>query len=312
MEKTNEKEKLEFEALRNQLSVYKDTMIDMFGKYFLTLTDEGNIYLLSEDGVKYKYVKDNEENKIKFFSKNNFDCDEITIFQVEDKVAVSERKVEFHEKGACVECIDRIYGKSSITSDKNTLLDLRSINYVVDDSDFYSISDLFEHDIVENASKLTTKFSAHMRFLYRFPDELRLHASTMYPTHVYFNNEDISYVYEFVYGGDKVKRIYDLYKGNLKINSSDFKMLKTGLVDERSFNFQYKEINEQVEALIGKKLNINHKKEILEEQIKKELNNYPTFEDIKNDTNTSEKSEITTQKEEKPKSFIKRLFAKKN
>ena len=40
-----------------------------------------------------------------------------------------------------------------------------------------------------------------------------------------------------------------------KINRSQIqkhiKMLKTGLVDERSFNFQYKEINEQVEVMNG-------------------------------------------------------------
>ena len=129
---------------------------------------------------------------------------------------------------------------------------------------------------------------------------------------VYFNNEDISYVYEYVYGEDKVKRIYDLYKGNLKIDSSDFKMLKTGFVDARSFNFQSKQINEQIESLIGKKLNVNYKKVILEEQVNKELDNIPSFEEVKKEEITNDNAETTTQTQEKPKSFFKRLFTKKN
>ena len=300
-----------FEILRKKLYEYKDVLDDVFGNYVLTLTTDGNIYLLTRDGIKYKYIIDKDTDKIKFLNRKKFNCDEITIFKAEDKVAVAERKINFHQKGACVECLDRIYGKTSKSSSKNELLDLRSINYVIDDREFYSLADLFDQEFVRSSSKLTTEFSVHMKYLYRTKNEIRPFSSTIYPTHVYFNHEDISHVFEYVYGENKVKRVYNLYKGNLKKDSSDTRMLITGLVDEDSFNYQNKKISAEVESLIGKPINIDNNAKEIEEYINSQLNYQAhSTEKIQVKDKSTEKIE-STKIEENPKCFIKRLFTRK-
>ena len=108
-----------------------------------------------------------------------------------------------------------------------------------------------------------------MKFFHKVEGEIRSYVSTIYPSHVYFNGEDISQVYEFVDGIDKISRIYNLYTGNVKKESDDIKTIIAGLVDENSFNYKNKNIGNQVQELIGEIRNIDIQEQMIEEYIAK-------------------------------------------
>ena len=125
----------------------------------------------------------------------------------------------------------------------------------------------------------------------------------MYPTHVYFNHDDISYIYDYVDGKDKLNRIYNLYKGSYKIDSKDVNSLLTGLVDLDSYNLRKKKTNNRVEELIGEKLDDDDSKDkILEDYIMSHIDTFEADNDAYFLPKKEEKSKV--------KRLIKRIFTK--
>ena len=82
---------------------------------------------------------------------------------------------------------------------------------------------------------------------------------------------DISYVYEFIDGIDKVSRIYNLYTGNLETITEDIITIGTGFVDESGFNYRKQHIDEKVQNLIGAVRCIDVQDQIVEEYIEEHL-----------------------------------------
>ena len=268
MEDINNRKKYEY--LRKILRNYRDALLDVFGEYELCISETGIIFIKSASGKKFIYLEDSiAEDCLCFSNKDDYSYNSFCFSTMKNGISVSETKIDLHEHGYNVENIERLYGKSRYEKDKNALLDLQSTNYVI--KGIASFANLMDIDFLESNSVLTTTFSAHMKFFYQVEQEPRNMVSTPYPTHVYFNGEDISYVYEFVDGIDKVSRIYNLYTGNFETITEDIIAIGTGFVDESSFNYRKQNIDEKVQDLIGAVRCIDVQDQIVEEYIEKHL-----------------------------------------
>lgn len=260
--------KKQYELLKETIINYHDALIDIFGEYELCTSKDGIIFIKSECGKTFVYIPDLQDNNcICFSNRDDFTYDGFYFSFVENGISVNEIKVDLHRKGANVEFVQRLYGKSRYDKNRNALLDLQSTNYVV--KSYSSFGNLMDIDFLEANSVLTTIFSAHMKYFHQIEGEIREFASTFYPSHVYFNGEDISQVYEFVDGIDKISRIYDLYIGNVKEDSNDMKTINDGLADENSFDYKIRHIGNQVQNLIGELRDIDVQLEMEERLIEK-------------------------------------------
>ena len=162
-----EEVKLQLENLKEQLEEYKEVMQDTFGSYLIGITDEGKISLLSEDGEKFEFLEDKNNTGIICFRKDGgFSYKGYTISKSGTKTTVTETNIKMHEKGASVEYVDRIYGKSNYHKCDNTLEDLMSVICAVEDKYFEKLSDLINPEFTRGVASHTTEFSAHMRYFY--------------------------------------------------------------------------------------------------------------------------------------------------
>lgn len=260
----------QYELLKKMIIYYRDALNDVFGKYELCISKNNTIFIKSESGKKFIYIPGSiDKNCICFSTKDEYSYDGFCFELVENEISVNEIKVDLHKKGANVELVQRLYGKSRYNKGKKTLLDLQSTNYVIKGN--YSFENLTDTDFLERTSALTTIFSAHMKYFHQIEGEIRRFVSTIYPSHVYFNGEDISQVYEFVDGIDKISRTYNLYVGNVKKESDDIKIIITGLADKNSFNYKNKNIGNQVQELIGELMDMDVHEQMIEEHIERNL-----------------------------------------
>lgn len=262
--------KKQYELLKEMIFNYNDALIDIFGNYELCISKNDTIFIKAESGKRFIYIPGSiEKNCICFSTKDEYSYDGFCFGLVENEISVNEIKVDSHKKGANVEFVQRVYGKSRYDKDKKALLDLQSTNYVIKGN--CSFENLTDTDFLERNSSLTTIFSAHMKYFHQIEGEIRSFVSTIYPSHVYFNGEDISQVYEFVDGIDKISRIYNLYVGNVKKESDDIKIIITGLADKNSFNYKNKNIGNQVQELIGELMDMDVHEQMIEEHIEQHL-----------------------------------------
>lgn len=242
--------KVNFEELREKLLKFKDALEDNFGNYELKCFADGVYFIELGNGKKV------------FSDTAKFDCLAFTyrvdyyfegyIFKCdEDEIVVNQIKIDQHRHGYLVEIITKLYGKSRFDKNKKALLDLESTTYIVVDNAYEY---LFDEDYLREHSLLTTTFSAHMKGFKQVEGEAREIASTIYPSHVYFNDKDISSTYEFIDGIDKVSRIYNFYIGNVDKDSEDLKILDTGLADANSLCYRKRMIGNKVVELIGEKM----------------------------------------------------------
>lgn len=267
---SNNDAKKQYELLKQMIVNYNDALIDIFGNYELCISKKDTIFIKAESGKKFIYILGSiDKNCICFSTKDEYSYDGFCIEFVENEISVNEIKVDSHKKGANVEVVQRLYGKSRYDKDKKALLDLQSTNYVIKGN--CSFEKLTDTDFLERNSSLTTIFSAHMKYFHQIQGEIRSFVSTIYPSHVYFNGEDISQVYEFVDGINKISRIYNLYIGNVKKESDDIKIIITGLADKNSFNYKNKNIGNQVQELIGELMDIDVHEQMIEEHIEQHL-----------------------------------------
>ena len=267
MEQTNNKEL--YEWLKKEVIKFHDALTNIFGNYELGITRSGHIYLYSEPGTMYVFnTKSKESNDLCFTYQDLYKYDIFKLSLVDNGIISNELKINTHTKGFNVETVERVYGKSRYDQNKNALLDLKSTNYVL--KDYESIVKLMNTDYLQKNTLLTTTFSAHMKYFGKMPRESRS-ITAMYPSHVYFNGEDISHIYEFVDGIDKISRIYDLYSGNVMKESEDINIILTGIADNNSFNFKYRNIGKEIQSLIGEPVDINTQIKIVEEYIKAQL-----------------------------------------
>lgn len=252
----------QFEYLKQDILKYNDALIDIFGDYYLDKPQFGNIFLCSELGTTYLLSSGSmKENSLCFSYRDNYKYNMFNFYPIENGIMVNEIIIILHKNGVNVEIVERLYGKSKYDKNKNVLLDLQSTNYVIKNCS--SVGELMNIDFLQKESILTTIFSAHMKSFYQIKGEIRSYVSTIYPSHVYFNGEDISQVYEFVDGIDKISRIYNLYSGNFRMKSEDFFIINTSLADESSFNYKNRNIGNKVEELIGEPYDIDEKKVVL-------------------------------------------------
>lgn len=259
--------KSEFEYLKESIDKYNDALVDIFGEYELCISDNNIIiYLKSSSGKKFLYVPGSlEKDCICFSSKDDYKYDGFCFSCGDNEILVNEVKVDLHRNGANVERVERVYGKSRYDINRDTLLDLYSINYVI--KKYSSFGELLDLNNLENNSLFTTFFSAHMRHYYQIPGESRSYTDSIYPSQVYFNGEDISRVYEFVDGIDKISRIYNLYCGNVKRESCDIETIISGLVDIDSYNYKNKKIESYIHDLIGEVKDVDVQDEMIQEYI---------------------------------------------
>ena len=258
------------ELLKEMIINYHNALIDIFGEYELYISEKDIIFIKSESGKIFVYIPNSKDkNYVCFSNKDEYTYDGFCFELVENEISVNEIKVDLHKKGADVEFVQRLYGKSRYDKNKKALLDLQSTNYVI--KGYTSFGDLMDTDFLQKNSTLTTTFSAHMKYFRQIEGEIRSFVSTIYPSHVYFNGEDISQVYEFVDGIDKISRIYNLYVGNVEKESDDIKTIITGLVDENSFNYKNKKIGNQVQELIGELRDMDVQDQMIEEYIEQHL-----------------------------------------
>ena len=256
-------EKINFEELGLKLLKINDALEDVFGSCELNSFANGVYFIGLENGKKY--FCDNEKfDCLCFTYRADYDFEGYVFKLVEDEIIVNQIKIAQHRNGYLVEVVTRLYGKSRFDKNKKALLDLESTTYVMNN---YAYENLLDEDYLKEHSLLTTTFSAHMKGFKQVEGEAREIASTIYPSHVYFNGNDISSTYEFIDGIDKVSRIYNLYIGNVDKDCEDLEMLNTGLVDVSSLGYRKRMIGDEVFKLIGEKMDYDVFDEMLDEHI---------------------------------------------
>jgi len=255
---------------RNLVGIYYDALKDIFGNFCLKTIDESNMTIVSESGDTYKCLPNSQEKGGLVISrKSRFQYDGFWFSITENKIYVTEIKVDLHKCGANVEIILRDYGKSRYDKNHNALLDLQSTNYVV--KNYSDVNQLFDEDFLKTNSLLITAFSAHMKYFYKVQGEAREFVTSIYPSHVYFNGEDISIVYECVDGIDKISKIYGLYSGNISrtYDNNDIDTIINGIAGEGCYDYRQKHIGEQIRSLIDEKLDVDIQEQMVEELIEK-------------------------------------------
>lgn len=188
---------------------------------------------------------------------------------IDDKGNCHQRKVEKREKGFVITDITKDYDFSKRFDNKLVLVDLKENRYVLTNEkvkkilkneDLNKISlislslKLYPKNIAE-FSDLTTIFSTHMNYYYSSLD-FREIKNNIYPTKTYFNDEEISHLYDLVDGHDKLYRIHDLYNGLINNrDKTDIHTIHLGLLTKSGFDLRtLKGITEQENALIGESL----------------------------------------------------------
>ena len=101
-------------------------------------------------------------------------------------------------------------------------MDIYNNSYVIDgnvDSD-----KLKNTEYLEECSITKLSFSAHMKHFVKIPEQARSFKDSIYPSNVYLNSQNISKVYCFVDGINKISKVFDIYCGN--INAKNFEDLR--------------------------------------------------------------------------------------
>lgn len=246
---------------------YKDVLSNILGEFTVEEID-GERYLKTEDNKQYRiYPSKDKESDLCFCRTTEYTSQDFILTDFADEILVNEMKMTVHKGGVNVETIDRLYGISIFDKHKKALTDLTSHNYVIFTEDYSEPTDLLNRNFLQEASYLTTTFSAHMKHRVKPKRQLRSFVSTFYPSHVIFNNEDISYIYDYVDGIDKISKVYNLYDGNVTVDSDEIKMIITGLVSEEGFNYKQRMISKEVKNLIGESLEINNYAKTVEKYI---------------------------------------------
>ena len=229
-----------------------DALIDVLGNYELKMSDNGKIFIKLETGEelfsKFRSLKDS----FLYFSvlKDKHIYKGIGFQLASNGINLTAIKLTNHEDVFIVEFVKRLYGISRYDERKNTLLDIVYYNYVVKNAT--SFEQLMNIDFLQKESLLTTEFSAHMRSYYIDDNEQKEKASSIYPSHVYFNGKDISHMYKTIDGIDKISIIYNSY------------------ID----NYRNKVIKNEVEQLIGKPMDEDVINQIIENYVIKESGEY--------------------------------------
>ncbi len=119
-------------------------------------------------------------------------------------------------------------------------------------TDLYSLLlELEKVTDLKNQSDFSSEFATHMNYYYDFGGG-RKAKDNIYPTKTYFNNEDVSRLFD-IEGKDKLYRIFDLYNGVINSrNEKDFKSLKSGFLSSAVFNFKNSRgISQKEDSIVG-------------------------------------------------------------
>lgn len=203
-----------------------------------------------------KIVLELSKENIKLRTENK---KEINIKTIIEGPVINEVNYEWRPSGIIVTNVTKIYDYSIFSKKEKIPVDLISKRYAISDKKLntlypeldldcmydYNIGELYEiitccedDASLATLADLVNTFETHMRHSICY-DGVRMASDTIYSTHTYLNQEDVSSVYDIVNGPDKLLRIYDLYNGIInERNMNDIYSIHLGLLKEDAFGLK--------------------------------------------------------------------------
>lgn len=191
------------------------------------------------------------------------------------KIVLFHRILEKKDDGIIYSIIQKYFALTYRFGDQVVLTDLSeqrnvitkdSLNILINNFDFNNeqiTKMLIRLIMLENKTNLKdqsdyfSEFSTHMNY-YIYCNSMRPYTDNIYPTRTYLNGEEISSLYEFCDGPDKLYRVYDLYRGIMnQRNENDLKEISLGLTAKDMYDLKtLRGITEKENYLVGKPFNI--------------------------------------------------------
>lgn len=237
--------------LNEELKNYKITKID------------------KNSGTALLYNDNNGQSKQMFFENSNI----ILVGKKDNKVNITtikegpELEVYAYDFriGVILEKTNIKYGYSNYSKDYKVPTSLISKRYVLyekstlglrgsDLDDIYNRHiEFISNNSLQNSSFFYTTFESFMVNKDLIPN-FRGSIDTLYSTHTFVNDRDISYIYDIVKGPDKLLRIFDLYRGIInERNKQDIKGINQGLIKSDAFAYlELKGIKQKEDSFVSK------------------------------------------------------------
>lgn len=239
---------------KNILVLYSEELKDLFGDNFSINIEENIITIISENKETYNVLFNSNNYECQFVKNNANTSEIITLYGRNNNGIVTvdeDRYIKLSNK-VLVDKINRYYGKSRLDRSRDTLLDIYNNSYVIDgnvDSD-----KLKNTEYLEECSITKLSFSAHMKHFVKIPEQARSFKDSIYPSNIYLNNQNISKVYCFVDGINKISKVFDIYCGNINAkNFEDLRCIISGFDDKEGFGLKYKKLFDDDELKLYEK-----------------------------------------------------------
>lgn len=237
------------------------------------LNEELNNYKIAKidknSGTALLYNDNNGQSKQMFFENSNI----ILVGKKDNKVNITTIKegpeLEIYAYdfriGVILEKTNIKYGYSNYSKDYKVPTSLISKRYVLyekntlglrgsDLDDIYNRHiEFISNNSLQESSFFHTTFESFMVNKDLIPN-FRGSIDTLYSTHTFVNDRDISYIYDIVKGPDKLLRIFDLYRGIInERNKQDIKGINQGLIKSDVFAYlELKGIKQKEDIFVSK------------------------------------------------------------
>ena len=190
---------------------------------------------------------------------------------IREDLILRQVDIEKRENGIIYKEIQKQFAPSNRFKSKTVLVDLiedsyvfsrDKINRIIDKEDFSDVRLMYillkiKKASVENDLKdicdLHNRFSTHMNTYVQCRSGRPI-KDNIYPTRTYFNEEEVSSLFDVTDCADKLYIVYDLYNGLINTrNENDINSINLGFLSEDVFGFrELKGITSQEDELVGR------------------------------------------------------------
>ncbi len=252
-------------------------------RYTSILKDKDIKRIISEKLFGYKITEIDKHSGTIFFSDSDNDCNMQMLLKEENIVLVKKQtnKIEvttikqgpeleeytynFRHNGIILEKTSIKYNYSNYSKENKVPTSLVSKRYVLEGMRAFNLrvanlNDVYKRHIEyikENSlaaiSQFYTTFESFMVNEDIIPD-FKGPRDTLYSTHTFVNDRDVSHLYDIVKGPDKLLRIFDLYRGIInERNKEDIRNIHLGLILSDTFGYlELKGIKQREDDLVSK------------------------------------------------------------
>ena len=263
-------------------------------KYTQILKDKDVKKIVSEKLDGYKIKEIDKRTGTASFSDSDEDCNIQILFKDENVILVGKKDngieittikqgpeleeytYSFRHNGLILEKTDIKYGYSNYSRTNKVPIGLVSKRYVLEGMRAFKLRVANLNDVYKRHIEYIKENSlAAISFFYTTFESFMVNEDiipnfkgprdTLYSTHTFVNDRDVSHLYDIVKGPDKLLRVFDLYRGIInERNKGDIKNIHLGLILSDAFGYlELKGIKQREDDLVSKeRFNADYIREI--------------------------------------------------